>query len=113
MRDRPPSGRVWIERTESVVQRVLIKIGGAAMKTTLGGQRELYSSPNGDRWLLRRDPATGDVFVRHEANVPSGGKRTDIDIGDFLSSGQRNPEHQALLRLIGTLVESKPGAARR
>jgi len=82
------------------------------MKTTLGGQRELYSSPNGDRWLLRRDPATGDVFDRHEANVPSGGKRTDIDIGDFLSSGQRNPEHQALLRLIGTLVENKPETAR-
>ena len=50
--------------------------------------------------------------VRHEANVPSGGKRTDIDIGDFLSSGQRNPEHQALLRLIGTLVENKPETAR-
>jgi hypothetical protein len=50
-------------------------------------------------------------FVRHEANVPSGGKQTDIDIGEFLSEGQRNPEHQALLRLIGTLVfENKPEA---
>ena len=63
------------------------------MKTALGEQRMLYSSPNGDRWLLGRDPATGDVFIRHEANVPSG-------------------EHQALLRLIGALVETKPGAAR-
>ena len=80
------------------------------MKTAPGEQRVLYSSPNGDRWLLRRDPASGDVFVRHEANVPSGGKRTDIDIGEFLSQGQRNPEHQALLRLIETLVENKPGA---
>lgn len=83
------------------------------MKTALGEQRIVYSSPNGDRWLLGRDPATGDVFIRHEANVPSGGNRTDIDIGEFLSSGQRNPGHQALLRLIGTLVETKPGAARR
>jgi len=82
------------------------------MKTAIGEQRELYSSPNGDKWLLRRDPATGNTFVRHEANVPSGGKRTDIDIGEFLSGGQRNPEHQALLRLIGTLVENKPGTAR-
>jgi hypothetical protein len=82
------------------------------MKTALGEQRVLYSSSNGDRWLLRRDPASGDVFVRHEANVPSGGKRTDIDIGEFLSSGQRNPEHQALLRLIGTLVENKLHSAR-
>jgi len=82
------------------------------MKTALGEQRVLYSSPNGDRWLLGRDHATGNVFVRHEANIPSGGKRTDIDIGEFLSSGQRNPEHQALLRLIGTLVENRPRAAR-
>jgi len=82
------------------------------MKTALGEQRVLYSSSNGDRWLLRRDPASGDVFVRHEANVPSGGKRTDIDIGEFLSTGQRNPEHQALLRLIGTLVENKLHSAR-
>jgi hypothetical protein len=75
------------------------------MKTALAEQRELYSSPNGDRWLLSRDPATGTVFVRHEANVPSGGKLTDIDIGEFLSGGRRNPEHQALLQLIGTLIE--------
>jgi hypothetical protein len=30
---------------------------------------------------------------------------TDIDIGAFLSAGQRHPQHEALLRLIGTLVE--------
>ena len=49
--------------------------------------RELYGSPNGDRWLLGRDPVAGRVFVRHEANAPSGGQVTDIDIGDFLSRG--------------------------
>jgi hypothetical protein len=69
-------------------------------------KRELYSSPNGDRWFLSRDPATGGVFVRHEANVPSGGQVTDFDIGAFLSIGEQHPEHQALLRLIGTLIES-------
>ena len=66
--------------------------------------RDLYGSPNGDRWLLGRDPVAGRVFVRHEANAPSGGQVTDIDIGDFLSRGARNPEHLALLRLIGTLA---------
>jgi hypothetical protein len=71
--------------------------------------RELYSNPNGDRWLLGRDPATGDVFVRHEPNAPSGGRPSDIGIGAFLSRGQRNPEHQALLNLIGTLIEDRPG----
>ena len=38
-------------------------------------------------------------------------RSTDIDIGDFLSRGARNPEHQALLRLIGTLVQDSGEAA--
>jgi hypothetical protein len=70
--------------------------------------RELYGSPNGDGWFLGRDPATEEVFVRHEPNAPSGGRPSDIEIGAFLSRGQRNPEHQALLRLIGTLIEGRP-----
>jgi len=54
--------------------------------------------------------ATENAFVRYDAHVRSGGKRTDIDNGELLSKRQLNPEHQALLRLIGTLVENKPGA---
>ena len=64
-------------------------------------KKELYRSPNGDRWLLCRDPDVERVFVRHEANAPSGGQLTEIEIGTFLSAGN-GPEHQALLRLIGT-----------
>ena len=71
-------------------------------------KRALYASPNGDRWYLARESETGRLFVRHKANVPSGGQVTDIDIGTFLSGGRRHPEHQALLHLIGTLVESDP-----
>jgi hypothetical protein len=71
--------------------------------------RELYGSPNGDRWHLARDPATERVFVRHEANAPSGGQVTDIDIGTFVSRGPHNPEHRALLRLIATLVTPGTG----
>ncbi len=63
--------------------------------------RELYSSANGDRWHLVRDG--GRVFIRHQANLPSGGHVAEIEIGTFLSQG-RGPEQQALLRLIGTLV---------
>ena len=70
-------------------------------------RRELYSSPNGDRWFLSRHPGTGNIFIRHEANVSSGGYLTEIVIGAFLS-GVRNPEHQPLLRLIGSLVEGNP-----
>lgn len=66
--------------------------------------RALYSSPNGDRWLLSRETDTERVFIRHEANLASGGRVSDIDIGSFLS-GPLNLEHQALLRLIATLVD--------
>ena len=69
-------------------------------------KRALYASPNGDRWYLASESETGRLFVRHKANVPSGGQVTDIDIGAFLSGGRRHPEHQALLHLIGTLVQS-------
>ena len=85
-------------------------------------EKQLYSSPNGDRWFLAREPETGRVFVSHKANIPSGGRVTDTDIGEFLSGGRQNPEQQALLHLIGTLVEAveegprglttNPGAAR-
>jgi hypothetical protein len=65
--------------------------------------RRLYRSANGDRWHLARDTASGRVFIRHEANEASGGRVTEIEIGDFLSSGGHGPEHAELLRLIGTL----------
>jgi hypothetical protein len=67
--------------------------------------RQLYQSSNGDRWLLVRDPATGRMFVRHEANLASGGQVTDTEIGNFLTEGGTGPEKQELLRLIGSLVK--------
>jgi hypothetical protein len=66
--------------------------------------RELYRSSSGDRWHLARDPDSGRVFIRHEPNVASGGRVSHIDIGTFLAAGGSGPEHQELLRLIGTLV---------
>jgi hypothetical protein len=50
------------------------------------------------------------VFIRHKANEPSGGQVTEIEIGDFLTSGGHGPEHAELLRLIGTLVETRSDA---
>lgn len=72
--------------------------------------RELYRSPNGDRWLLAREPASGRAFIRHEANLPSGGKVSEIEIGAFLRAEEFGPEQQALMRLIATLVEEEPDA---
>ncbi|MGD9617289.1 MAG: hypothetical protein AB7H90_22180 [Alphaproteobacteria bacterium] len=67
--------------------------------------RELYRSPNGDCWLLGRDPDSLRAFVRHEPNTASGGRPRDIDIGEFLTRDARHPQHEALLLLIGTLAE--------
>jgi hypothetical protein len=75
--------------------------------------RELYrSGPNGDEWSLMRETESGRVFVEHKPNVSSGGEMSHMEIGDFLTHGGHGPEHQALLRLIGTLVE-KPRAPSR
>jgi hypothetical protein len=70
--------------------------------------REIYrSAPNGDRWLLAYDADTGQVFVRHEPNLSSGGEVANIDIGAFLIAPGSGPEKQELLRLIGTLTATE------
>ena len=66
--------------------------------------KELYHSSNGDRWYLARELDTGQVFVKHQANLSSGGHVADIEVGVFLSQG-KGPEQQELLQLIGTLVD--------
>jgi hypothetical protein len=65
----------------------------------------LYESPNGDIWRLVRDPQSGAALVEHQPNASSGGRTSLTDIGQFLRAGGRGPEHQALLALIGTLVD--------
>jgi hypothetical protein len=69
-------------------------------------EREIYHSENGDRWLLCCAD-DGRTFVLHKANVSSGGKVTSIELEDFLGTGKAGPEHQALARLIGGLVEER------
>ncbi len=65
------------------------KAGVVTMTTS--GTRELYRSSNGDRWHLVRETDSGRVLIKHQPNTA------------FLTGGH-GPEHQALLRLIGTLV---------
>jgi hypothetical protein len=74
-------------------------------------RRELYRSPNGDTWFLGREPEDGHAFIIHQPNAPSGGRLSHIELGAFLREGA-GPEQQALLRLIGTLVEVPPYADR-
>jgi hypothetical protein len=68
-------------------------------------ERLLYQSSNGDAWLLTRDPASKFPAVKHEPNASSGGQISYTDVGKFLREGANNPEHQALLKLIGTLID--------
>jgi len=74
--------------------------------------RELYRSPNGDRWCLAREPGHGKPFVLHEPNLPSGGRSARIELAVFLARGD-GPEQQALLRLIGGLVDDDRDAELR
>ena len=67
-------------------------------------ERVLYESSNGDVWALTRDPASKMPVVKHQPNVNSGG-RSYTDIGKFLRNGASGPEHQALLKLIGTPLD--------
>lgn len=78
----------------------------------MSNRRELYQSPGGDCWYLGREPSNGRAFVIHQPNGPSGGRLSHIELGAFLSDGSGRPEQQALLRLIGTLVDVPPYADR-
>ena len=76
----------------------------------MSDKRELYQSQNGDTWFLAREPTDGRAFIIHQPNAPSGGRISHIDLVTFLSNKADGSEHQALLRLIGTLVEVPPYA---
>lgn len=67
-------------------------------------RRELYRSSNGDIWFLIRDDS-GRVHVEHQPNAASGGKGERLDVAVFLATGPEGPQHQALLSLIGGLVD--------
>jgi hypothetical protein len=60
----------------------------------------IYTSSNGDTWHLIRDPQSGSEIVRHQANLSSGGKATDIDVATFLRQAGPGPEFAALRRLL-------------
>jgi hypothetical protein len=82
-----------------------------AWEPVMPDRRELYRSPNGDTWFLGREPANGHAFIIHQPNAPSGGRLSHIEVGVFLREGT-GPEQQALLRLVGALVDVPPYADR-
>ena len=52
--------------------------------------KELYLSPNGDRWALARN-GDGKLVVSHHPSRASGGQPSEIAIDVFLSHGGRGP----------------------
>ncbi len=61
---------------------------------------DIYRSQNGDVWQLISDDASGQSVVRHQANQPSGGARTEVTAEEFLSQGGSGPEYAALRRIL-------------
>ena len=71
---------------------------------------DFYRSSNGDRWQLVRDSETGRQIVRHEPNLASGGKVTEVDVEEFLARTGSSPENLALRGLLKRTIDS--GASR-
>lgn len=65
-----------------------------------------YSSSNGDRWLLVNDNETGQMLVRHEPNLASGGRASDVAVAEFLSRSGASPQAVALQELLGKRGEA-------
>ncbi len=63
--------------------------------------KELYNSPNGDRWLLSKDE-NGKPVVIHQPNKSSGGRPSEVSAEVFLAQGGQGPEYQALVRELAS-----------
>src|SRR5947209_2841253 len=72
------------------------------MPMTTSLVKELYDSPNGDRWFLKRD-VSGKLFVSHHPNIASGGLASEVEVETFLARSGRGPEHQALVEALSRL----------
>jgi hypothetical protein len=64
--------------------------------------KDLYYSPNGDRWTLCRDSA-GKLVVCHRPNEASGGHASEAAVDVFLSLDGHGPEYQALRDALAEL----------
>ena len=81
-------------------------LGGGALVLN-DEQRDRLSDPdqsilvtNGDRWLLIRDTESGDMVVRHEPNLASGGQASEIEVDAFLTRTGHAPQALALRRML-------------
>lgn len=68
----------------------------------------IYASGNGDRWFLGRDPQ-GRAFVRHEPNLSSGGRISDVPADEFLSRHDTGPQYDRLRAMLANEPRRTPG----
>ena len=66
---------------------------------------DFYRSSKGDRWQLLRDSETWRQVMRHEPNLASGDKVTEIDAQEFLERTGSSPENLALRNLLEKLPD--------
>jgi hypothetical protein len=64
--------------------------------------KDLYNSPNGDRWVLCRNPS-GMLVVSHHPNSASGGRISETGVDVFLAQNGRGPEREALVEALARL----------
>lgn len=67
------------------------------------GEREFYTSENGDSWFLHSSE-DDIVSVLHLPNAPSGGQGVTYELGAFLIEERHSPQNQALRALISSLT---------
>jgi hypothetical protein len=75
-------------------------------------KREFYASSDGSRWYIARQPDLGHAFIQHIPGNPPSREASHIELDAFLNGGAKGPEHQAFLRLVGTLVQDPAHADR-
>lgn len=68
--------------------------------------RQIYASSSGDTWDLVQDESTGSILIRHQPNAASGGQATTSELDVFLARHRGKAESDALLQMIGTLVQN-------
>lgn len=73
--------------------------------------RPIYSSSNGDRWLLVLDPESGRSLVRHEPNRSSGGRAVEVAVDDFLLRDGQSPQGVALRALLDSAPSHAAGSS--
>jgi len=65
-----------------------------------------YTSSNGDRWRLITNAETGHHVVRHEPNLSSGGRVSEVSAPEFLARSGTSLQAVSLQELLNKKGEN-------